>query len=79
MKRVYSKPTIHVEVMSLDMPIAASCQTYSETPELKAQGWFIGSDSCSFQFDNGNGDIGFMGDIADTLCYHSHAKTTFTS
>ena len=78
MKREYSRPTIHVEVMSLDMPIAASCQTYSESPELKAQGWFVG-DACVFAFDDENGNNSFLGDVGDTICYHSHARTTFTS
>lgn len=78
MKREYSKPTIHVEVMSLDMPIAASCDQFSESPELKAQGWFIG-DACEFDFDSENGDLSYIGDVGDTLCYHSHVRTGFQS
>lgn len=74
MKREYSKPTIHVEAMSLDMPIAAACDEFSETPELSAQGWFIGN-TCEFTFDGENGDLIQIGGDGDTLCYHSHVKT----
>lgn len=74
MKRAYSKPTIHVEVMSLDMPVAAACDTYDESNELRAQGWFVGSDSCKVLVLSGDTFSG-----ADTLCYHSHARTTLTS
>jgi hypothetical protein len=81
MKREYRKPTIHVEVMSLDMPIAAACQSYDEFPELRAQGWFIGgaNSTCTFKFDNDKGDMGYINGVGDTLCYHSHARTTLTS
>lgn len=81
MKREYSKPTIHVEIMCLDMPIAASCQDVSESFELRTQGWFIsGTDSnCIFIFDKDNGDNSFMDEVGDTLCYHSHTGTTLYS
>lgn len=75
MKKKYSKPTIHVEVMSLDMPVAAACQQMYDYPELSAQGWFIGK-SCSFDYAAASGDKGW---IADTLCYHSHVTTMFGS
>jgi hypothetical protein len=78
MKREYSKPTIHVEVMSLDMPVAAACDTYSESPELKIQGWFA-SDGCIFRFDGENGDLGYIDSVGDTVCYHSHVRTTLQS
>lgn len=82
MKRQYSKPTIHVEVMSMDMPVASACQaTFDESPELRAQGWFVGGDDkCRFILGNNfNKDNGYYSSGADTLCYHSHAKTTFSS
>ena len=78
MKREYSRPTIQVEVISLDMPIAAACQAHYESPELQAQGWFVG-DACVFDFDNTKGDDRFLQGVGDTVCYHSHAKTTFAS
>ena len=78
MKREYSKPTIHVEVMSLDMPVAAACDTCSESPELKIQGWFAG-DGCIFRFDHEEGDLGFINEVGDTVCYHSHVGTTLQS
>lgn len=79
MKREYSKPTIHVEVISLDMPVAQSCDSYSDTPELKAQGWFIsGKDSnCSFDMGNDSGSGIFR--AGDTLCYHSNVSNPFSS
>lgn len=78
MKRKYSRPTIHVEVLSLDMPVAAACQAQFEAPELKTQGWFAGG-ACIFDFDNDNGDSSFLSGVGDTVCYHSHARTTFAS
>jgi hypothetical protein len=81
MKREYSKPTIHVEVMSLDMPIAGSCDAYDESLELRAQGWFVGGadSTCKIILGNNSNGDGFFGGGADTLCYHSHARTTFSS
>ena len=79
MKREYSKPTIHVEVMSMDMPVAAACQTHDEYPELSAQGWFVGGDdNCMIILGNNSSD-GYFGSGGDTFCYHSHARTTFSS
>lgn len=76
MKREYSKPTIHVEVMEVDMPIAASCSSYSDAYELEQQGWFVSADSCDFLTDwisSGWDEFG------DTVCYHSNIRTTLTS
>lgn len=75
MKRVYSKPTIHVEVMELDMPIASSCGSYDDSYELREQGWFVSDDSCDFITDWMN-DLGMTG---DTLCYHSNVRTNLSS
>lgn len=74
MKREYSKPTIHVEVMSLDMPVANACEQDYDYPELKAQGWFVGN--CGINYAEASGDGGW---IVDTLCYHSHVTTVFGS
>lgn len=74
MKREYRKPTIHVEVLSLDMPIATSCQAYDDSYELRAQGWFF--TDCQFKQENAADE---MKGIGDTLCYHSHARTIFSS
>ena len=79
-KREYSKPTIHVEVMCMDMPVASACQSYGESPELQAQGWFAGnSGTCSFFFDDSNYNGGILSEMGDAICYHSHVKTTLTS
>ena len=80
MKREYSKPTIHVEVMSMDMPIAGACQSsYDETPELKAQGWFLDSNNCMIILGNNSENKDYYVSGGDTLCYHSHVRTTFSS
>ena len=79
MKREYSKPTIHVEVISLDMPIAQSCDSFSDFPELEAQGWFVnGKDSgCAFELGNSSGSGIFK--PGDTLCFHSNVSNPFYS
>lgn len=85
MKREYSKPTIHVEILALDMPVAGSCGAqsgYTEYGELIEQGWlFVSKDSCA-----GTGDGLYFGDaedemaeIGDTLCYHSAVTTIIAS
>ncbi len=75
MKRNYSKPTIHVEVMSVDMPIAASCEKHSEAFEFRIQGWFSTEEGCAFDADIFND----RDDLSDGICYHSHVNTTFSS
>lgn len=74
MKRTYAKPTIHVEVMSLDMPVATSCESNLEVMEMMAQGWFF--TDCFFRKNEAEEEMGAYG---DTFCVHSHAKTTFAS
>lgn len=76
MKRVYSKPTIHVEVMEMDMPVATSCTAYDDSYELRQSGWFVSSDSCEFLTDWIMDDLGSIG---DTVCYHSAVRTNVSS
>jgi hypothetical protein len=78
MKREYSKPTIHVENMSMDMPVATSCDRNFglEFPELNEQGWFVGEQNCGNDYDHFGGE---MDQYGDTLCYHSHTRTVFQS
>lgn len=71
MKREYSKPTIHVEEVSMDMPVAASCSQYVDLPDLKVQGWFAGGCMLNYNDDNSSSN--------DTICYHSHSKMAFSS
>ncbi len=75
MKRSYSKPTIHVEVMAVDMPIATSCASTGDSFELRLQGWFMDTDSCS----NYNTDWNDRGEYGDSVCYHSNIITGFSS
>lgn len=83
MKKEYGKPTIHVEVLSLDTPIAGSCATsFSlEFPEFRDQGWFVGSHLCSFVLDDQDADsvVQKVDDYGNTVCYHSHTRTVFQS
>lgn len=78
MKREYSKPTIHVEVLALDTPVANGCAASFglEFPELFEQGWFVGEEGCGLSYTDAESDMGKYG---DTLCYHSHARTVFQS
>lgn len=83
MKREYRKPTIHVEVLSLDTPVAGSCTaSYSlEFPEFSAQGWFVGNEMCSFSLDDRDADsvVQKVDEYGNTVCYHSHTRTVFQS
>lgn len=72
MKREYSKPTIHVEEVSMDMPVATSCSQYVDLPDLKVQGWFAGGCMLNYNDDNSSSSN-------DTICYHSHSKMAFSS
>ncbi len=70
MKREYAKPTI--------LPIAAACDTASESRELKLRGWFAG-DACVFRPNSEDGDYGFINGGGDTVCYHGHVGDTLQS
>lgn len=76
MKKVYEKPMISVEEMSLDMPIAANClANFDDVQALIALGYFGDNDrgiSCGAIYNEiewGN----------DTVCYHSNVQTAFLS
>ena len=79
MKREYSKPTIHVEIMSLDMPIARSCDSYNDYYDMQTQGWFISglNSNCQLLMDGDTSNVIFGND--NTICYHAHVTTTLTS
>jgi len=71
MKRTYSKPTIRVEDVAMDMPVAANGQSYSDDRfELKSQGWFVNV-SCDFIVGLDEEYPTFF-DKNDTACYHSN-------
>ena len=75
-KREYSKPTIHVETLALDMPIATSCGNSGEFGDLYAQGWFNPSNECMM---DAKGWLGDLADLGDTICYHTSVKNAFIS
>ncbi len=79
MKRIYGKPTIHVEVMSLDMPVAASCydNTNADIIDLKANGWFVVA--CGDMNLENNKEVWDGLGVADTICYHSNITVTLNS
>lgn len=81
MKREYSKPTIHVEVLSLDTPVAGACAASFglEFPELSEQGWFVGEQLCGLSYEDADSGVNKVDEYGNTLCYHSHTRTVFQS
>jgi hypothetical protein len=83
MKKEYKKPTIHVEVLSLDTPVAGACAaSYGlEFPEFSAQGWFDGDELCDFVLNDADADsvVQKVDNNGNTVCYHSHTRTVFQS
>lgn len=82
MKKEYSKPTIHVEILSLDTPIAGACTTSLdlEFPEFSALGWFVG-DGCQYEIDGMDADdvLQKVDDKGNTVCYHSQTGIVIQS
>lgn len=86
MKKVYTKPLISVEALTLDQPIAANCNAdFDDILSLIDLGYFGENDrgySCSSNLlPNGGIDLDGDGesDWHDTLCYHSNVQTAFLS
>lgn len=88
MKKIYSKPFISVEIMSLDEPIAANCTTSEDDiMVLNMFGIFMDNnrgihcDPRKVLLPNGgvdeNGDG--LSDGHDTLCYNSNIDIAFLS
>ena len=74
MKKPYSKPTITVETIQLDQPIAAGCKAdFDDVRSLIELGYFSDEYKCGIQFieDTLPG--------YDTICYHSNVQIAFTS
>lgn len=82
MKKEYSKPTIHVEILSLDTPIAGACATSLdlEHSEFSALGWFVG-DGCTFEIVGMEADdvLQKIDDNGNTVCYHSQTGIVMQS
>ena len=73
MKKTYSKPTIIVDAIQLDQPIAAGCVAdFDDVRGLIELGYFA-ADACSIPVGDGT-----LPDH-DTICYHSNVQVAFTS
>lgn len=73
MKKAYSMPTITVEELQLDKPIALGCEAdYADIQSLIGLGYF--SDGCPINVSS-NG----LPPQYDTICYHSNVQTAFLS
>ena len=85
MKKIYHKPLISVEEMSLNQSIATAvnCTANKDDMEvMKMLGYFLDEAECFFTItEHGKVDSNFDGvlDEHDTLCYHSNAQTIFMS
>lgn len=75
MKKAYSMPTITVEELQLDKPIAVDCKAdYDDMNSLIELGYFY--DYC------GELNVDLPGNkppYGDTICYHSNVQTAFLS
>lgn len=84
MKKVYSKPLISVEEMSLNQSIATAvnCTADKDIMEILIYfGYFMPDSTCSVVGEGDKVDSNFDGvvDEHDTICYHSNIQTAFLS
>ena len=94
MKKIYSKPLISVEELSLDQSIATAVNCTASKADMQSLirlGWFQAGYNCDKHIifgENGQGgyyDINkdnlpdFEDDYHDTVCYHSNITTAFLS
>lgn len=77
-KLPYEKPSVYVEELMLDRPIATNCfdgpneAAYKADMEyLLSRNYFGSGDGCSRPFVDGESH--------DTICYHSYTVFAFTS
>ena len=84
MKKVYNKPLISVEALTLDQPIAVNCTAdYDDIAAMMEFGYFTEKRQCTIRllptegFDY-DGD-GTPDTAHDTICYHSNVQTAFLS
>ena len=78
MKKTYSKPTVYVEVMRLDMPIAANCVAdKADMLSLIDLGYFTAEKNCMVVRDDVTNPIIVNGH--DTICYNSNVQVAFLS
>lgn len=72
-KKVYNKPTVSVEVLEMDRPIAGNCSANSQDmSDLTGFGYFSADNGCEKSVD----DIAWGN---DTICYHSNVILAFLS
>ena len=85
MKKRYIKPLVSVEELSLNQPIAATCNAEKHVIESLVQMGYFGTEEdsgCSFYLlPDGGVDEDFDGvaDSYDTICYNSNIQTAFLS
>lgn len=73
MKKVYSKPMISVELLSLDQPIALNCiADKDDVKSLMELGYYTTEMNCNIK----DVDVEWGN---DTICYHSNVQTAFLS
>ena len=76
MKRAYSKPSLYVEPIKLDMPIAGNC--IAERADMEALmifGYFNAERNCGLPLE----EVGKVEWGDNTYCYHSNIQTAFLS
>lgn len=73
MKKPYSKPTITVEAIQLDRPIAAGCTANRDDMNSLIELGYFADSTCGILVGDGT-----LPDY-DTICYHSNVLTAFTS
>ena len=94
MKKIYKKPLITVEELTLDQPIAANCNANRYILESMVEmGCFMsGEDKCKdyplytgpygvglWEDENGDGSPDYENGFYNSLCYHSNVITAFYS
>lgn len=74
MKKAYSMPTITVEELQLDKPVASGCEADDQDMRnLIGFGYF--STDCQYDVD----DPKHKAELNDTICYHSNVIKAFMS
>lgn len=89
MKKLYSKPLVSVEVLTLDQPIAAICTADPhDMQDLIGFGYFSSDRNCEMWIgggENGKGGKidwdrdGSWDSTHDSVCYHSNVQSAFLS
>lgn len=77
MKKAYSKPTLYVEEIQLDLPIASTCSANKDDmKDLIELGVFTEDRNCWCPIEEDGSIPGFPN---TTVCYHSNVQTAFLS